>query len=46
MIFVTSDNSSESAIEAMRMGAFDYLSKPVNLEQLRTLTKSALEPAE
>ncbi len=43
IIFVTADNSSETAIEAMRIGAFDYLSKPLNLGQLRELTASALE---
>lgn len=41
IIFITSDNSSETTIEAMRLGAFDYLSKPLNLEQLRELTASA-----
>lgn len=43
VIFITGDSSSETAIEAMRAGAFDYLSKPLNIEQLRNLTKSALE---
>ncbi len=43
MIFVTSDSSSETTIEAMRLGAFDYLAKPINLDQLRKLTLSAVE---
>ena len=43
MIFVTSDTSSETTIEAMRLGAFDYLAKPINLQQLRNLTASAAE---
>lgn len=43
MIFVTSDTSSETTIEAMRLGAFDYLAKPINLAQLRNLTASAAE---
>ena len=42
MIFVTSDCSSETTIEAMRLGAFDYIAKPVNLEQLRKMTVSAV----
>lgn len=42
MIFVTSDNSSETTIEAMRLGAFDYLAKPIHLDQLRKLTVSAI----
>ncbi len=41
VIFITGDRSSETAIEAMRAGAFDYVSKPLNLEQLRRLTTSA-----
>ena len=43
VIFITADTSSETAIEAMRAGAFDYLSKPLNIEQLRQLTTSAAE---
>jgi len=43
IIFITADNSSETTIEAMRLGAFDYLAKPLNLEQLRELTSSAAE---
>ncbi len=41
VIFITGDTSSETAIEAMRAGAFDYLAKPLNIEQLRKLTFSA-----
>lgn len=41
VIFITGDTSSETAIEAMRAGAFDYLAKPLNIEQLRNLTRSA-----
>lgn len=41
VIFITGDTSSETAIEAMRAGAFDYLAKPLNIEQLRKLTLSA-----
>jgi two-component system nitrogen regulation response regulator GlnG len=41
VIFITGDTSSETAIEAMRAGAFDYLAKPLNIEQLRSLTLSA-----
>ncbi|MGL5631665.1 MAG: sigma-54-dependent transcriptional regulator, partial [Azovibrio sp.] len=34
--------SAENAVAALKAGAFDYLAKPVSLEQLRTLVKSAL----
>ncbi|MCA9133614.1 MAG: sigma-54-dependent Fis family transcriptional regulator [Planctomycetales bacterium] len=43
VIFITGDTSSETAIEAMRAGAFDYLAKPLNIEQLRKLTLSAAQ---
>ncbi len=43
IIFITGDSSSETTIEAMRLGAFDYLAKPLNLEKLRELTVSAAE---
>ncbi len=42
VIFITADTSSEMAIQAMRAGAFDYLSKPLNIEQVRNLTISAV----
>lgn len=42
VIFITADTSSETAIQAMRAGAFDYLSKPLNVEQVRNLTISAV----
>ena len=42
VIFITADTSSEMAIQAMRSGAFDYLSKPLNIEQVRNLTISAV----
>jgi DNA-binding NtrC family response regulator len=41
VIFITGDTSSETAIEAMRAGAFDYVAKPLNIHQLRQLTLSA-----
>ena len=42
---ITAYGSTENAVAALKAGAFDYLSKPVSLEQLRTLVKSALKPA-
>ena len=40
---ITAFGSAESAVSALKAGAFDYISKPVSLEQLRGLVKSALE---
>jgi two-component system response regulator PilR (NtrC family) len=39
---ITAFGSTENAVAALKAGAFDYLAKPVGLEQLRTLVKSAL----
>lgn len=39
---ITAHGSAENAVAALKAGAFDYVSKPVGLEQLRTLIKSAL----
>ncbi len=40
---ITAHGSMENAVSALKAGAFDYLSKPVALEHLRTLVKSALD---
>ncbi len=39
---ITAYGSTENAVAALKAGAFDYLAKPVSLEQLRTLVRSAL----
>ena len=43
VIFITGDTSSETAIQAMRAGAFDYLSKPLDIAQIKSLTLSAIK---
>lgn len=40
---ITAFGSADNAVAALKAGAFDYLSKPVSLEQLRTLVKTALK---
>jgi two-component system response regulator PilR (NtrC family) len=40
---ITAHGNMENAVTALKAGAFDYLSKPVSLDQLRTLVKSALK---
>lgn len=40
---ITAFGSTENAVAALKAGAFDYLAKPVALDQLRALVKSALE---
>ncbi|CAG4885251.1 Type 4 fimbriae expression regulatory protein PilR [Georgfuchsia toluolica] len=40
---ITAHGSMENAVSALKAGAFDYLAKPVALDQLRALIKSALD---
>ena len=40
---ITAHGNMENAITALKVGAFDYLAKPVSLDQLRALVKSALK---
>ena len=43
VIILTAHGSVEGAVEAMKAGAFDYLSKPVDLEELRLVVNKALQ---
>jgi two-component system response regulator PilR (NtrC family) len=40
---ITAYGSTENAVAALKEGAFDYVTKPVSLDQLRNLIKLALE---
>ena len=42
VIVLTAYGTVENAVKAMKMGAFHYLTKPVNLEELEFLIKKAL----
>ncbi len=42
-IVITAYGSAENAVEALKSGAFDYLTKPVDLKQLRAAVRAALE---
>ena len=39
---ITAHGTTETAIKALKTGAFDFVSKPVNLQKLRDMVKSAL----
>jgi DNA-binding NtrC family response regulator len=41
VIMLTAQGSIESAVEAMRMGAYDYIPKPVDPVRLRTILQNA-----
>ncbi|HRQ89905.1 MAG TPA: sigma-54 dependent transcriptional regulator, partial [Bacteroidia bacterium] len=43
VIMVTGNGSVETAVEAMRLGAFDYLTKPFELADLQKTVKLALQ---
>jgi two-component system response regulator PilR (NtrC family) len=42
VVIITAYGSAENAVEALKAGAFDYLTKPVDLRQFRTVVASAL----
>jgi two-component system response regulator HydG len=43
VIIITGYASIESAVEAMKRGAFDYMTKPFTPEEVRIITRKALE---
>ncbi len=43
VIVLTAYGSIEMAVEAMKLGAFNYLTKPVNLDELELLVEQLLE---
>jgi DNA-binding NtrC family response regulator len=45
VIFITAASDADSAIEAMKQGAYDYLCKPLDLHQLQLVVGEALEVA-
>ena len=42
-IVITAYGSAENAVESLKAGAFDYLTKPVDLKQLRSAVTAALQ---
>lgn len=42
-IMITAFASTESAVEALRMGAYDYVSKPFDVDELKIIVRNALE---
>ena len=42
-VVMTAYGSAENAVEALRAGAFDYLTKPVDLKQFRAVVASAVQ---
>lgn len=46
VIVLTGHGSIDAAVDAMRNGAYDFLTKPLNLDQLSMIVKRALEARE
>jgi two-component system, NtrC family, response regulator PilR len=46
VVMMTAYTSTKTAIEAMKLGASDYVSKPFDVEELKIITQKALERAE
>ncbi len=42
VIFITGHGTADTAIEAMKLGAFDYLVKPLDVDQLRRVISQAM----
>ena len=43
VILVTAFGTVENAVEAMKAGAYDYITKPVNMDELRLIVNRGLE---
>ncbi|HEX9697936.1 MAG TPA: sigma-54 dependent transcriptional regulator [Acidobacteriota bacterium] len=46
VILMTAYTSTDSAIEALRLGAYDYISKPFEIDELKVTVQHALERRE
>lgn len=45
VIIITAYGTIQSAVEAMKLGAFDYITKPFNLDEIMVVIERALEHA-
>ena len=43
VILITGHASAETAVKAMKEGAFDYITKPLNIDELRLIIEKAVE---
>jgi DNA-binding NtrC family response regulator len=43
VILITGNATAETAVKAMKEGAFDYITKPVNFEELKLIVSKAVE---
>ena len=45
-IMITAHTSTKSAVEALKTGAFDYIAKPFDIEELKIIVRKAVERKE
>ncbi len=43
VVMITAFSTSDEAVEAMKQGAYDYITKPFNNEEIKQIVKNALE---
>jgi two-component system response regulator PilR (NtrC family) len=43
VLLVTAFSTSDQAVEAMKLGAYDYIAKPFKVEEIKVLVRNALE---
>lgn len=43
VVMLTADNTAETAVKAMKMGAFDYLTKPFNTDEVKIVLRKIME---
>jgi two-component system response regulator PilR (NtrC family) len=43
VLMITAFSAAEQAVEAMKLGAYDYICKPFKIEEIKQLVKNALE---
>jgi len=41
VILVTAQGTIDSAVQAMRLGAYDYITKPIDTQRLRAMLQNA-----
>jgi two-component system response regulator PilR (NtrC family) len=43
VLLITAFSTAEQAVEAMKLGAYDYIAKPFKVEEIKVLVRNALE---
>ena len=46
VIMITGDDTAETAVTALKLGAYDYITKPFEMEKLKIIARNALEAAQ